>query len=209
MSDEHQPEAVWVFPEKKSNKGRIWLIVALSVLALAIVLVVLYFFLPRTPAPQPTATPSATASPSPSSSATATPTPTPTPTPTATSEPVPSQAPTEEPKPVPPPAPDPDVSSFAGQVRPWLDDAATGLGYVADSNGQEAAQIIDTLQQDAQRLSDAGPPRSIASDWYPALGDYSAKLGELRSAADNGVVSQSALNGTKNALKALRSLVGI
>ena len=38
MSDEQQPRPEWIFPEeKKSNKGRIWLIVGLSALALAII----------------------------------------------------------------------------------------------------------------------------------------------------------------------------
>lgn len=48
MSDEQQPRAEWIFPEqKKSNKGRIWLIVGLAVLAVAIVATLLFFFLPR------------------------------------------------------------------------------------------------------------------------------------------------------------------
>lgn len=193
MSDEHQPEAVWVFPEKKSNKGRIWLIVGLAIAALVIVAVVLFFIIPRGGVSQPT--------PSPSVSDTAPPTPTPTPTATATEAPDPEQK--------QPPVPDPDLSTFAGQVQPRLDDAATGLGFMSDATGQEAVQIVDSLQQDAERLSDVAAPSSISAKWYSAVEQYAAKLGALRSAVEGGSGTQSALESATAALNDLRALVGL
>lgn len=191
MSDEHQPEAVWVFPEKKSNKGRIWLIVGLAIAALVIVAVVLIFVIPRGGVPQPT----------PSASTTATSTPTPTPTATATETPDPEQT--------QPPVPDPDLATFAEQVQPRLDDAATGLGFMSDATGQEAVQIVDSLQQDAERLSDAAAPSSISSKWYSAVDQYAAKLGALRSAVEGGSGTQAALEGATAALNDLRAVVGL
>jgi hypothetical protein len=193
MSDE-QPRAEWIFPEqKKSNKGRIWLIVGLSVLAVAIVIALLFFFLPRAgesePTPKPTATKTAT----------------PTPTPTAT----PTPEPTTDPEPTAPPVPDPDVATFAAQVQPRLDDASTGLSIAAGSSGQDAAQVIETLQQDAGQLSDAAAPSSISSAWYEAVGQYSARLGELRGAFEGGGDTQSAMNAATAALQELRTLVGL
>lgn len=195
MSDEHQPEAVWVFPEKKSNKGRIWLIVGLAIAALVIVAVVLFFIIPRGGVSQPTPSASTTATPSPS------PTLTPTPTATATEAPNPEQT--------QPPVPDPDLSTFAGQVQPRLDDAATGLGFMSDATGQEAVQIVDSLQQDAERLSDAAAPSSISSKWYSAVDQYAAKLGALRSAVEGGSGTQAALEGATAALNDLRAVVGL
>lgn len=192
MSDEHQPEAVWVFPEKKNN-GRIWLIVILAIAAVAIVGVLLFFFLPRDSEPDPTPSPTGSASVTPS------------PTPTASS----TDAPTEETEPTQPPVPDPDMPTFVEQVQPRLDDAATGLGFVADMNGQEAVQVVDTLQQDAERLSDAAAPSSIASEWYPAVGQYSARLGELRSMVEGGSGTQNTLDAATAALNELRELVGL
>lgn len=195
MSDEHQPEAVWVFPEKKSNKGRIWLIVGLAVLAVVIVGVLLFFLLPRDSEPVPT--------PSPTDSAAATPSP----SPTVTQTPVPTEAPVEES--TPPPVPDPDLSTFTGQVQPWLDDAVTGLGFVADMNGQEAVQVIDSLQQDAERLSDAAAPSSIASEWQSAVAEYASKLSAVRGAFEDGAAPQSAIDGATASLQELRDLVGL
>ncbi|GAB3631147.1 hypothetical protein GCM10027421_05000 [Microbacterium shaanxiense] len=194
MSDEQQPRAEWIFSEqKKSNKGRIWLIVSLSVLALAIVATLLFFLLPRGGDPEPT--------PSPTVTKTATPTPTPTSTPTPD--------PTTAPEPTAPPVPDPDVATFAAQVQPRLDDAATGLSIAAGSSGQEAAQVIETLQQDAGRLSDAAAPSSISSTWYDAVGQYSARLGELRGAFEGGGDTQRAMDAATAALQELRTLVGV
>ncbi|WP_426183970.1 hypothetical protein [Microbacterium sp. TWP3-1-2b2] len=198
MSDEQQPRAEWVFPEqKKTNKKRIWLIVGLSVLAVAIVAALLFFLLPRGGEPEPTPTPTDTASSSP------------TPTATPTDTPTPTAAPTQEPGTTPPPVPDPDIPTFAAQVQPRLDDASTGLTIAADLSGQEAAQVVESLQQDAGRLSDAAAPSSISSAWYAGVGQYSARLGELRSAFESGSNTQSAMDAATAALKDLRALVGL
>ncbi|MEW1975843.1 hypothetical protein AB0301_12325 [Microbacterium profundi] len=204
MSDEQQPRAEWIFPEqKKSNKGRIWLIVGLSVLAIAIVGTLLFFLLPRDGQPEPTPSPTASASTTPTP--TVTPTVTPTPTPTTP----PTVAPPEEPETTPPPVPDPDVPTFAAQVQPRLDDAATGLRIVSDASGQDAVQVIETLQQDAGHLSGAAAPSSISSEWYSAAGDYSKRLGELRGAFESGSGTQSALDSATTSLQRLRALVGL
>ncbi|MGV2983031.1 hypothetical protein ACNPNP_04915 [Microbacterium sp. AGC85] len=205
MSDEQQPRAEWIFPEpKKSNKRRIWLIVGLSVLALAIVATLLFFLLPRGGEPEPTPTPTDSASPSPTP--TVTPTATATPPPTS---PPPTVAPPEEPETTPPPVPDPDVPTFAAQVQPRLDDAATGLRIVSESSGHDAIQVIETLQQDAGHLSGAAAPSSISSEWYSAAGDYSKRLGELRGAFESGSGTQSALDSATTSLQRLRALVGL
>lgn len=188
MSDE-QPRAEWIFPEqKKSNKGRIWLIVTLSIVAVAIVAVLLFLFVPRQDG-TPGATATSTSTPSPSSSGTAEPEPTPITT--------------------PPPVPEPDLDTFAGQVQPWLDDAATGLSMLAGMSGQEAVQVIESLQGDAGRLSGQAAPGSISSKWYEAVSDYANRLSELRSAIDGGGATQGALDSATAALQAMRELVGL
>lgn len=202
MSDEQQPRAEWIFPEqKKSNKGRIWLIVGLSVLAVAIVAVLLFFFLPRGGEPEPTSSPTMTK--------TSSPTPTPTRTPTSTPTPEPTAQPTTAPEPTAPPVPDPDLATFATLVQPRLDDASTGLSIAAESGGQDAAQVIETLQQDAGHLSNAAAPSSISSAWYDAVGRYNSRLGELRGAFEGGADTQSAMDAATAALQELRTLVGL
>lgn len=194
MSDEHQPEAVWVFPEKKSNKGRIWLIVGLVIAVVLIVAALLFFLLPRAENPQPSA------SPSPSQTSTSTPTP----SPSASAEPEPSTTPIT----TPPPAPDPDLSTFTDQVRPRLDDAVRGLDLISD-NMDVGAQIVDSLQQDAGVLSGAATPRSLADDWSAAAADYAGSLSELREAFDNGSDPQDSLDASRTSLGKLRALVGL
>lgn len=193
MSDDSRPEAVWVFPEKKNNRGRIWLIVGLVVATLVIVAVLLFFLVPRGGEPEPT--------PGPTTTKTAAPTPTATPTPTV--------SPTQVPVPTQPPVPDPDIPTFAAQVQPRLDDASTGLSIAADLSGQEATQVVETLQQDAGHLSGAAAPSSISSAWYEAVGQYRGRLGELRAAIDSGSDTQSATRAAAAALQELRALVGL
>ncbi|WP_194422101.1 hypothetical protein [Microbacterium abyssi] len=194
MSDGEQPRPEWIFPEeKKSNKGRNWIIVGLSVLALAIIGVLLFFLLPHDREPAPTVSPSASATtPAPTS------TPIPTPTATATSTPAPTQ----------PPVPNPDLESFAGQVQPRLDDAVRGLELVTQ-NMDLGAQIVDSLQNDAAALSDTAAPSSIASDWTDAVSKYASTLGELRAAYDDGTDPQASLDAAGAALQQVRTLVGI
>jgi hypothetical protein len=192
MSDAEQPRAEWVFIEqKKSNKGRIWLIIGLSVLVVAIVGALLFFLLPRGGAPVPTPSPSA------SESATVTPST----APSATPEP-------SEPPATQPPAPDPDNDEFTAQVKPRLDDAVRGLQLVRD-NVDLGAQIVDSLQNDAAALSDTPAPSSIASDWSDAVSEYASQLDELRAAYDNGSDPQESLTTAETALTNLRSLAGL
>lgn len=197
MSDE-QPRPEWIFPEeKKSNRGRIWLIVGLSVLALAIVGALLFFLLPREGAPAPSPSPTASST-APSPTPTSEPTPTPTSVPTSTSEPVPSQ----------PPVADPDMDVFVEKVRPRLDDGVRGLQLVRD-NMDLGAQIVDSLQNDAAVLSDTPAPSAISSDWSNAVVDYASKLSALRSAYDNGSDPQAPLDAAGTALQQLRAVAGL
>ncbi|KJL28400.1 hypothetical protein [Microbacterium oxydans] len=192
---EQQPELRWApIPPKPSNRGRIWLIVGLSVLALVIVGALLFFLLPRGGAPDP----GSSASPSPSAS------------PTASSTPTPSATPEDPETPVntPPPPVDPDLATFRTQVTPRLDDAGTGLGFIADAGSQEeAASIVEQLQIDAQQLSDVVPPSSIASQWRDAVSAYSAQLEKLRIAG-TGSGSTAAIESAQNALSELRAVIG-
>lgn len=200
MRDEQQPRPEWIFPEeKKSNKGRTWLIVGLSVLALAIIGVLLFFLIPRESEPTPTVSPSATAT-----AATPSPTSTPSQTPTATSAPTP----TTEPAPTQPPAPDPDLDTFRVQVQPRLDDATRGLQLVKE-NMDLGAQIVDSLQNDAAALSDTPAPRSISDEWSEAVGEYASTLADLRAAYDDGADPKVPLDAVDSALHGVRTVVGL
>ncbi|WP_193598490.1 hypothetical protein [Microbacterium sp. YJN-G] len=196
---EPQPEYVWAYSDEKPRRGRVWLIIGLSVAAIAIAAVVFgLFFRPGTPGAEPSATPSpsATASPAPTSSPSATPTPTPTPT----ASPTPVTAP-------PPPA-DPDLATFRDKVTPVLETAATGLGYARDEGGMAAMQDIMLLQQDAERLSDTVAPSSIESRWSSAVHDYAQALETLRSAYERGQDVRDAEQSATRALELLGSIVG-
>lgn len=184
------PTPTWVFAEqKRGNRGGIWLIVVLSLLAIAIVVTLLFFLVPRgdaviAPSPSPTASQTGSS---------------------ATPSTTPSEVPAESPEPTPPPVPDPDLETFADQVGPWLDDARRGLEIVRSQTGQDAVQVVDTLQQDAGRLSDTPAPSSIASDWNARVTAYADALGALRAAYENG--SEPHLDETDAALDAVRELL--
>lgn len=189
---EQTPELRWAPIEPKpKNKGRVWLIVGLVIVALAIIGALLFFLLPRgeSPAPGASETPSATSSPNPSSSA----------------SPEPSITPID----TPPPATDPTIETFRAQVGGWLADAGQGLDIVAGSGGQDALSVIDTLQEDAQRLSDAQPPSSLAQQWRDGVSAYVQKLTELRTAvaADSG--APAAIDAARSAAANLNALVGL
>lgn len=189
-----QPELRWA-PMQPAPKraGRVWLIVILAILALAIVAALLFVLIPRGADPKPTMSPSSSASPTPTASITPTTTPTPTPSPVVTS----------------PPAVDPSVATFRAQVRGWLSDASRGLDIVAGASGQDALPVIDSLQQDAQRLSDAQAPSSINQKWRDGVGAYSQKLTELRSAVSAGSVVAQAVEAARSAAGNLKALVGL
>lgn len=191
---EQQPELRWApIPPAPKRRGRIWLIVGLSVLAVAIVITLLVLALPRGGSAEPTPSPSSSPSPTPSATPTQTPTPEPTPTPETS----------------PPPVADPDLDTFTTLVQPRLDDAVTGLGFLPGMSGQEAAQIVDQLQQDAERLADSVAPSSIATEWSNAVADYASKLVSLRSAIDSGASTGAPLTAASNSLQAVRALVGL
>ncbi|MGO2097361.1 MAG: hypothetical protein ACTH2J_09310 [Candidatus Microbacterium stercoravium] len=101
------------------------------------------------------------------------------------------------------------MGTFAGHVRGWLDDASTGLSLVSNMNGQDASQVVDTLQGDADRLSGAAAPSSISEQWYSAAGTYATQLSELRSAVDGGGSVQAPLDNATAALQELRVMVGL
>lgn len=205
MSDP-QPEYVWAYSDDKPRRGRVWLIVLLSVLAVAIaVAVFLLFIRPSLPtaAETPSPTGSATVSPSPSATPTVTATPTLTPTPTTE----PSSEPTA-PAPPPPTAPsDPSIATFRDKVTPVLSDAQRGLQIAGESDPQEAAQNVGFLQEDAGRMSDFVAPSSISARWNSSLTEYSRALQALRTAYDGGGTGDSELRAATSALAALNKTV--
>lgn len=204
MTDEQQPELRWAPLEPKpDNRGRIWLIVGLSVAVLVIVGVLLFLLLPR----DGSAAPGESASPSPSS--TTTPTASASPTPSASTEPAPDPEPSMTPITTPPPPADPSIDAFRGQVEGWLDDALTGLDIVSASGGQDAVSVIDTLKDDAQRLGELAPPTSIEGAWREGLTAYGQRLSELRTAADSGGSMSGPLDAAVAAANDLRGLVGL
>lgn len=199
--DGQQPELRWApLPPKPSNRGRIGLIVGLIVAALVIAGVLLFLLIPRGDAP----TPGTSGTPSPTASPTRTPTPAPTSSPTAIAEPTEPPVQTEA-----PPAVDPSVETFRGQVGGWLDDAGRGLELVAGLDGQDASSVVQTLQEDAQRLSDAQPPSSIAAQWRDGVGAYAQSLADLHSAVDRGADTAAARSNALSALQNLKSSVGL
>lgn len=192
MMSEQTPELRWAPIEPKpKNTGRVWLIIGISVAALAIVGALLFFLLPRgeQPAPAATSTPSptTTSTPSPSASASATPTPQ-----------------------VTPPVPvDPTVDVFREQVGGWLTDAPRGLDIIAGATGDDALAVMDTLEQDARRLSDAQPPSSIAQQWRDGVDAYSKRLADLHAAITDGSDTAASIDAARAAVTDLQTLVGL
>lgn len=188
--DEQQPELRWApLPPAPKRTGRIWLIIGLSVAALAIVGVLLFLFLPRGDAPTPGESPSAS--------------------PSATSAPTTSPEPTQTPIVTAPPATDPTIEVFRGNVSGWLNDAPRGLDIVVNNPGPDALPVVDSLQQDAQRLSDAQPPSSIADAWREGVATYSQRLTDLQSALENESDVPTAIDAARTAVQSLRTLVGL
>lgn len=191
---EQQPEVRWAPIEPKpKNRGGVWLIVGLVVAALVIVAVLLFFLLPRDGGAQPGATDS------------------PTPGTSATASPSPSASADETPDPVlTPPAPvEPTIEVFREQVSGWLTDAPQGLDIIAGSSGQDSLSVVDSLVQDAQRLSDAQPPSSIDPQWRDGVTAYTQRLTELRTAVSAGENSSAAVDAARSAVQNLRGVVGL
>lgn len=204
MTDEPQPELRWAPLEPApSNRGRVWLIVGLVVAVLVIAGVLLFFLLPRgdSPAPGASGSPSPTASPSETPSMTPSPTPSETETPQPTAEPEPTMTPIT----TPPPVADPSVDAFRSQVQGRLDDALTGLEIVGETSGQDAVSVVESLQADAQVLSETAAPSSVEAAWGEALATYAQRLTELR--ADTG--SAGAIDSARGAANDLRATVGL
>lgn len=198
---EQPPELRWAPNEPKPrNRRRLWLIVGLVVAALVIAGVLLFLLFPRGGSPEPSA------SASPTSSATATSTPTTPATPSA--EPEPTAVPTA-PVVTPPPVVDPSVEAFRDQVAPRLNDALRGLDIVAESSGQDALSVVDTLRADVQQLSETPPPSSIQAQWRESLSAYSERLAELRSAVSGGSGTAAAVDAARSAAQNVRSVVGL
>ncbi|WP_282846501.1 hypothetical protein [Microbacterium oxydans] len=194
MTDEPQPELRWAPIEPKPrNRGRVWLIVGLSVLALLVVAALLFFLLPRGGSPVPGA----------SASPTATTTPTQTPSAVPSASPVPT-APVD----TPPPVEDPSLPAFRDRVGVWLESALVGLDIVSEGDG-DVSSVLDTMQGDAQRLSEALPPSSITEDWNTTTSEYSSRLNALRSAVSSGSNVGQAVDAARVSVDQLRSLAGL
>lgn len=201
MSDEPRPDVRWAprTPPPK-RRARVWWIVGLSIVAVLVVAALLWFSLPRGSAdPVPTGS----GTPSPSATRTASPTPEPSPTDTA------APAPSESPIATAPPVSDPDLSTFRTRVQPWLDDAQTGLEFFADSSGTEAAQIVQQLREDVERLSDTVAPSSIAEPWTQRLSTYGTALGTLADANASGADTTAPREAAIAALQELRATAGL
>lgn len=193
-----QPEYVWAFRDEKPKRGRVWLIVVLVIVAVAIAAGLFWLFL-RPGFPDTAETPSPTPLMSVSASSSATPSTSPTPSPT----PVPSSELT-----APTPA-EPDLTAFRDRVRPWLDDAITGLGFLSNSDSAEAESIIDSLEGDEQRLADLPVPSSIRGEWQEALAAYSDQLETLRGVVTNGADMNSAVKTARHSVESLQATAGL
>lgn len=196
MADQPEPELRWAPREPApKRRGRGVLITALVVAVVAIVVAFALFVLPMLmPTPAETSSPSPSATPSTSS--------TPQPSPSATPEPTEVQQ-------TPPPVVDPDLDTFRGQVQTWLDDATTGLEFLADATTDDARNIIGPMMADAQRLSEVASPSSLTQDWEAKVATYSARLDALESSINGGADRSAAISDARSALVELRSLVGL
>ncbi|WP_029258270.1 MULTISPECIES: hypothetical protein [unclassified Microbacterium] len=186
---EPSPELRWAPIEPKPrNRGRIWLIVGLAIAGLAILGALVFFLLPHVGSLEPRASDS--------------------PRPTATASP---SSPAEEPTPqtTPPSPADPTVDTFREQVGGWLSDAPQGLDIVSESNPDDALAVVDSLQQDARRLSDAPPPSSIDQKWRDGVMAYSQRLTELRAAILSESDTADSVDAARAAVQDLQSLVGL
>jgi len=185
---EQTPELRWAPIEPKpKSKGRIWLIVGLVIAGLVIIGALLFFLLPRDGAPAPGTSGS--------------------PRPTGTASSSPSQEPTPQ---VTPPAPvDPTADAFREQVSGWLSDAPRGLDIVTEANPDDALAVVDSLEQDARRLSDAQPPSSIEQKWRDGVTAYSQRLSELRAAILAESETADAVDAARTAVQELQDLVGL
>ena len=97
------------------------------------------------------------------------------------------------------------MGAFVAQVQPRLDDAGTGLDMLDGSSTTDAAEIVDQLQQDAERLAESVAPSEIADAWYSSVSEYQSALTALGNTADQGAATDSA----RERLHVLRALLDI
>jgi hypothetical protein len=193
MTDEPQPELRWAPLEPKPrNRGRVWLIIGLSVLALLVVAALLFFLLPRDGTPAPDASTSPTA--------TTTPTQTPSALPSASPDPT---APVD----TPPPVEDPSLPAFRDRVGVWLESAPVGLDIVSEGEG-DLESVLNAMQEDAQRLAESLPPSSIAQEWSTTTSEYLSRLDSLRSAVTSGSGVDGAVDAARTTANDLRRIAG-
>ncbi|WP_292776410.1 MULTISPECIES: hypothetical protein [Microbacterium] len=69
--------------------------------------------------------------------------------------------------------------------------------------------MIDSLQMDAQRLSDARPPASIDQMWRDGVTAYGQTLSDLRTAASAGNETKAAVAAARASAHELQSLLGL
>ncbi len=148
------------------------------------------------PAPGGSASPSPSATTSPSASPS---------TPNA-----PSEGATPDPTPLttPPPVGDPSLEVFRDKVGGWLTAAERGLDIVDENRNQDALPVVDSLQEDAQRLGDAVPPSSIQDAWRSGVETYADRLTALRTALESDSGVSGALDSARSAVAELRSVAG-
>lgn len=91
----------------------------------------------------------------------------------------------------------------------WLDTAPRGLDIVAGAGGDDALPVVETLEQDAQRLSDAQPPETISQAWRDGVSAYAQSLAALRAAVSSETGVSAAVDTARSAAQSLRDLVGL
>ena len=91
----------------------------------------------------------------------------------------------------------------------WLNSADRGLDIIAGASGQDALPVVDSLQQDAQRLGDALPPSSIQDSWRSGVEPCAQRLVALRAAIESGSGVSGAIGSARSAAADLRDLVGL
>jgi hypothetical protein len=94
-------------------------------------------------------------------------------------------------------------------VSGWLSDAPRGLDIVTEANPDDALAVVDSLEQDARRLSDAQPPSSIEQKWRDGVTAYSQRLSELRAAILAESETADAVDAARTAVQELQDLVGL
>ncbi|MGH3690626.1 MAG: hypothetical protein ACRDT7_10760 [Microbacterium sp.] len=185
---EPTPELRWAPMEPKpKNTRRVWLIVGIVVAVIAIVGAALFFLIPRGDEPAP----GASGSPGPSASETA---------------PPPS---TQTPEVTPPAPGDPTIEAFRERVGGWLTDAPRGLDIIVGQTGEAALAVVDSLEQDARRLSDAQPPSAIAAQWRDGVTVYSQRLSELSAIISTDSDTTEAVGTAREAVLKLQGIAGL